>query len=81
MADAIKPMTSRQRVLAALNREPVDRTPVCNPTSVATVELMDLVDSVMDDETAHEMAKLASLMSQFLPRDDMDQRYPFMGEE
>ena len=38
-------MTSRQRVLAALNRQPVDRTPVCNPTSVATVELMDLVDA------------------------------------
>ena len=34
-------MTSRQRVLAALRREPVDRTPSCNPTSVATVELMD----------------------------------------
>ena len=41
----IKEMTSRQRVLAALRREPVDRTPVCNPTSVATVELMDLVDA------------------------------------
>jgi [methyl-Co(III) methanol-specific corrinoid protein]:coenzyme M methyltransferase len=38
-------MTSRQRVLAALRREPVDRTPVCNPTSIATVELMDLVDA------------------------------------
>ena len=38
-------MNSRQRVLAALAREPVDRTPVCNPTSVATVELMDLVDA------------------------------------
>ena len=38
-------MTSRQRVLAALQRQPVDRTPVCNPTSVATVELMDLVDA------------------------------------
>ena len=38
-------MTGRERVLAALNREPVDRTPVCNPTSVATVELMDLVDA------------------------------------
>ena len=36
-------MTSRERVLAALAREPVDRTPLCNPTSVATVELMDLV--------------------------------------
>ena len=38
-------MTSRERVLAALRREPVDRTPVVNPTSVATVELMDLVDA------------------------------------
>ena len=38
-------MTSRERVLAALHRQPVDRTPVCNPTSVATVELMDLVDA------------------------------------
>ena len=28
-------MTSRERVLAALAREPVDRTPLCNPTSVA----------------------------------------------
>ena len=47
MADetGIKPMTGRERVLAALKREPVDRTPVCNPTSVATVELMDLVDA------------------------------------
>lgn len=38
-------MTSRERVLAALAREPVDRTPLCNPTSLATVELMDLVDA------------------------------------
>jgi MtaA/CmuA family methyltransferase len=44
MAD-VKPMTGRERVLAALKREPVDRTPICNPTSVATVELMDLVDA------------------------------------
>ncbi len=41
----IETMTSRARVLAALRREPVDRTPVCNPTSVATVELMDLVEA------------------------------------
>lgn len=40
-----KSMTSRQRVLAALRREPVDRTPACNPTSVATVELMDMADA------------------------------------
>ena len=38
-------MKPRDRVLAALNRAPVDRTPTCNPTSVATVELMDLVDA------------------------------------
>ena len=41
----VQPMTSRERVLAGLRRQPVDRTPVCNPTSVATVELMDLVDA------------------------------------
>ena len=39
------PMNPRQRVMAALRREPVDRTPCCNPTSLATVELMDLVDA------------------------------------
>ena len=39
------PMSPRQRVMAALRRAPVDRTPCCNPTSLATVELMDLVDA------------------------------------
>jgi [methyl-Co(III) methanol-specific corrinoid protein]:coenzyme M methyltransferase len=38
-------MTSRERVLAALRLEPVDCTPVVNPTSIATVELMDLVEA------------------------------------
>jgi [methyl-Co(III) methanol-specific corrinoid protein]:coenzyme M methyltransferase len=38
-------MNSRERVLAALRRQPVDRTPVCNPTSVATVALMGLADA------------------------------------
>ena len=42
-------MTPRQRVLAALNRQPVDRPPVANPTNVATVELMDLVDAPFPD--------------------------------
>ena len=41
----IPAMTSRERVLAALAGRPVDRAPVCNPTNVATVELMDLVDA------------------------------------
>ena len=40
--ETIKP---RDRVLNALARKPVDRPPVSNPTSVATVELMDLVDA------------------------------------
>ena len=40
---------ARQRVLAALNRQPVDRPPVANPTNVATVELMDLVDAPFPD--------------------------------
>jgi [methyl-Co(III) methanol-specific corrinoid protein]:coenzyme M methyltransferase len=60
-AAPLKPMTSRQRVLAALRREPVDRTPVCNPTSVATVELMDLVDAPfpMANRDPELMARLA----------------------
>jgi [methyl-Co(III) methanol-specific corrinoid protein]:coenzyme M methyltransferase len=55
-------MTSRERVLAALHRQPVDRTPVVNPTSVATVELMDLVDAPFPDANRDPdlMARLAA---------------------
>ena len=55
-------MNSRERVLAALNRQPVDRTPLCNPTSVATVELMDLVDAPFPDANRNPetMARLAA---------------------
>ncbi len=58
----VAPMTSRERVLAALRREPVDRTPVCNPTSVATVELMDLVDANFPNANREPelMARLAA---------------------
>ena len=42
-------MTSKQRVLNALNGKPVDRPPVANPTSVATVEMMDLVGAFFPD--------------------------------
>ncbi|MDA1188719.1 MAG: MtaA/CmuA family methyltransferase [Chloroflexi bacterium] len=42
-------MKPRERVLAALARQPVDRPPVCNPTNVATVDLMDMVDSYFPD--------------------------------
>jgi [methyl-Co(III) methanol-specific corrinoid protein]:coenzyme M methyltransferase len=55
-------MTSRERVLAALAGQPVDRTPVCCPTSVATVELMDLVDAPFPNANreAAPMARLAA---------------------
>jgi len=55
-------MKPRDRVLAALKREPVDRTPTCNPTSVATVELMDLVDAPFPEANRDPelMARLAA---------------------
>ena len=57
----IESMTPRQRVLNALHGKPVDRTPVANPTNVATVELMDLVDApfpkaCQDPELAAKLA-------------------------
>ena len=42
-------MTPKERVMNALAGRPVDRTPVANPTNVATVELMDLVDAPFPD--------------------------------
>ena len=42
-------MKPRDRVLSALAGKPVDRPPISNPTSVATVELMDLVDAPFPD--------------------------------
>lgn len=56
------PMTSRERVLAALARRPVDRTPVVNPTSIATVELMDMVNAPFPEANRDPelMARLAA---------------------
>jgi len=58
----LEPMTGRERVLAALRREPVDRTPCCNPTSLATVELMDLVEANFPEANrdGKRMARLAA---------------------
>jgi len=55
-------MTSRERVLAALRRQPVDRTPVVNPTSVATVDLMDRTAAPFPaaNRDAAPMARLAA---------------------
>ncbi|MBI4875856.1 MAG: MtaA/CmuA family methyltransferase [Acidobacteria bacterium] len=55
-------LNSRQRVLAALRREAVDRAPAINPTSVATLELMDRAGAAFPE--AHRdpaaMARLAA---------------------
>jgi [methyl-Co(III) methanol-specific corrinoid protein]:coenzyme M methyltransferase len=58
----VKEMKPKERVLAALNRQPVDRTPTCNPTSIATVELMDLVDAPFPQANREPelMARLAA---------------------
>ncbi len=55
-------MTPRERVLNALARKPVDRTPVANPTNVSTVELMDMVDAPFPDacRDAELAARLAA---------------------
>lgn len=45
----IETMTPKQRVMNSLTGRPVDRTPVANPTSVASVELMDMVDAPFPD--------------------------------
>jgi MtaA/CmuA family methyltransferase len=61
-AEKVAPMKGRDRVLAALRGEPVDRTPCCNPTSIATVELMDLVDAHFPEANREPemMARLAA---------------------
>ena len=61
-------MAGRERVLSALRREPVDRTPVCNPTSVATVALMDRVGAPFPEANrdAELMARLAETSTEEL---------------
>jgi len=55
-------MTSRERVLAALCRQPVDQTPVLNPTSIATVGLMDFAAAPFPqaNRVPEPMAQLAA---------------------
>jgi len=54
-------MTPRERFLAALRREPVDRTPVANPTSIVTHDLQDKLGIHFPDahHDAEQMAALA----------------------
>ena len=71
-------MSKKERVLAALNRQDVDRTPVANQTSVATVEMMDLVDAPFPEacRSAELNAKLAATeISQF----DFDSIAPYFS--
>ncbi len=55
-------MKGRERVLAALHRHPVDRTPVLNPTSIATMDLMDLAGAPFPEanRVPELMAQLAA---------------------
>jgi [methyl-Co(III) methanol-specific corrinoid protein]:coenzyme M methyltransferase len=59
---AARPAPGRRRILDALAGRPVDRAPVCNPTSVATTGLMDLAGAAFPG--AHRdpepMARLAA---------------------
>ena len=55
-------MTGRERVLGALRRQPVDRRPVANPTSVATAGLMARASAWFPEahRNAEAMARLAA---------------------
>ena len=44
-------------------------------------ELQDLLDSMLDDATQYEMAKMAAYMERLHPSDRLTRRYPFSGEE
>jgi len=54
-------MTPRQRFLAALAGEPVDRTPIANPTSIVTTDLQERLGVFFPDahHDAGQMAELA----------------------
>jgi len=53
-------MTPRQRFVAALRGEAVDRTPVANPTSIVTAELQDRI-GVHFPEAHHDAGQMAAL--------------------
>ena len=44
-------------------------------------ELEEALNSVLDPETQRQMARLASLMEQLMPMDDLRRQYPFLGDE
>ena len=76
------PPENLQELLEHMRRQMAQMDSLLNSMSAdQRQELMDLMDSLMDDDMARELSKLASLMSQFLPPDDLGQRYPFMGDD
>jgi len=64
-------MTPRRRFLAALFRGHVDKVPACTLSSVATVELMDMVDAPFPEAhlDAEMMARLAATSHEVLGMD------------
>ena len=53
-------MTPRQRFLSALQRKPVDRPPVANPTSIVTSDLQNKL-GIRFPEAHHDAAQMAAL--------------------
>ena len=53
-------MTPRQRFLAALNRQPVDRPAIANPTSIITTDLQEKL-GIYFPEAHHDAEKMAAL--------------------
>ena len=64
-------MTPRRRFLSALFRGRVDKVPACTLSSVATVEMMDLVDAPFPEAhlDAEMMARLAATSHEVLGMD------------
>ena len=76
------PPQNLQELLEHMRRQMAQMDSLLNSMSEEQrQELMDLMDSLMDDETARELSRLAQLMAQYLPPDDLGQRYPFMGDD
>ena len=44
-------------------------------------ELEDALSAALDPQTQQEMARLAQLMGQLMPMDDMRREYPFLGDD
>lgn len=87
MAQAVTPssverMTPRRRVVSAVMGGRVDRVPVANPTSVATVALMDLAEAPFPDVhlDAEKMVRLAAACYEVLGFDTIMPLFSTMAE-